>query len=88
VIPVDGQNDPVMNAERQRVQPWAATHGWRYYAFGSWIDLLGQLNSLVPISPPLQILEIDAHGNPTVCDGINSYGVADFGKVLRGVPRI
>lgn len=85
VIPVDGQNDPVMNGERQRVQAWAATHNWRYFAFSNWLDILGQLSQIVPPSPPLETLEIDAHGNPTVCDDIQPGNVVNFGKGLRGI---
>src|SRR5437667_2331165 len=74
-----------MNAERPRVQAWAATHNWRYFAFSNWLDILGQLSQIVPTSPPLETLEIDAYGNPTVCDDIQPGNVLNFGKGLSGI---
>jgi hypothetical protein len=65
IITIPNDNDPVMNAERQRIVPWAPTHGWIYTGYNNEGDHIAQIRR-VGNGASLDVLDFDCHGNPTV----------------------
>ena len=80
-IPLD--NDPVINAERERLRPWCATNGYEYVEYNGLDDLLSKMSAVLQARPgPIEILEIDAHGNPSTCNNVTSGNASTFGRRL------
>jgi hypothetical protein len=81
IITIPNDNDSVMNSERQRVVPWAATHGWIYTGYNNESDHIAQIRR-VGGGQPLEILDFDCHGNPTVFNHTNINTALQFGRTL------
>jgi hypothetical protein len=67
IISIPNDNDPVMNSERQRIAPWAPAHGWIYTGYNDQGDHIAQIRR-VGGGGPLEILDLDCHGAPTIFD--------------------
>ena len=81
IITIPNDNDPVMNSERQRIVPWAATHGWIYTGYNNESDHIAQIRR-VGAGQPLEVLDFDCHGNPTVFNHTNINTALQFGRTL------
>lgn len=81
IITIPNDNDPVMNSERQRIVPWAATHGWIYTGYNNEGDHIAQIRR-AGAGAPLEVLDFDCHGNPTVFDHTYLATAVFFGRTL------
>lgn len=81
IITIPNDNDPVMNGERQRIVPWAPTHGWIYTGYNDEHDHIAQIRR-VGAGAPLEVLDLDCHGNPTVFDHTDISTAFWFGRTL------
>ena len=81
IITIPNDNDPVMNSERERIVIWAATHGWLFAGYNDETDHIVQIKR-VGAGAPLEFLDFDCHGNPTVFDHTYLAGAIAFGRNL------
>ncbi len=81
IITIPNDNDPVMNAERDRIVPWAATHGWIFTGYNNEADHIAQVRRASGGSS-LDVLDFDCHGNPTVFDHTYLNTAVQFGRTL------
>jgi hypothetical protein len=81
IITIPNDNDPVMNSERQRIVPWAPTHGWIYTGYNNEGDHIAQIRRAGG-GAPLEVLDFDCHGNPTVFDHTYLSTAFQFGRTL------
>lgn len=87
VIAVPSDNDPVLNQERARLSPWASTHGWVYFDYNGTIDFYNKLSASASSHPGnIGIIEISAHGNPSICNGIDNFAAQMIGPALSRIP--
>jgi hypothetical protein len=84
IITIPNDNDPVMNAERQRVPPWAATHGLTYTGYNNQADHLVQVGRAGG-GLSLDALDFDCHGAPTVFNHTFLAGAEAFGRALSQI---
>ncbi len=85
IITIPNDNDAVMNSERQRIVPWAPSHGWTYTGYNNESDHIAQIRR-AGAGQGLQILDFDCHGNPTVFNHTNINTAAQFGRTLAQSP--
>jgi len=81
IITIPNDNDPVMNAERTRIPPWAAVNAWVYTGYNDEPDHIAQIASAAA-GQPMEILDFDCHGAPTVFDHTSLASVAQFAQAL------
>jgi hypothetical protein len=75
-------NDPRVAAELNRLRQPGAVPGYKVVGYTSLDDLLTQLRKLVGRGDCIETLEIDAHGNPSVCNGITAENAQNVGEQL------
>jgi hypothetical protein len=85
---VPGLNGNGLEAEFLRVSAAAAGQGYTYV--GGWRSLDALFQSIKNTLDTnnfdcIELLEIDAHGSPALCDGVSSNATAAFGALLRTV---
>jgi hypothetical protein len=85
IITIPNDNDPVMNSERKRIVPWAPSHGWAYTGYNNESDHIAQIRRVAG-GAPMQVLDLDCHGNPGVFDDTFSSTALQFGKSLAQSP--
>jgi hypothetical protein len=85
IITVPNDNDAVMNADRQRLVPWAATHGWVFTAYNDQSDHVAQIRQAAG-GTPIDVLDFDCHGGPGEFDATFSGTALQFGKSLAQIP--
>jgi hypothetical protein len=85
IITIPNDNDSVMNSERERIVPWAPSHGWIYTGYDNESDHIAQIRR-VGAGQPLAILDFDCHGNPAVFDDTNINTALQFGRTLAQSP--
>jgi hypothetical protein len=79
------END-ILSEERTRLALWAPDNGWRYLEYGDPFDLLAQVSDIAQ-SRSIRITEIEvvAHGNPVLCNGVIAGNVEVIAHTLRRV---
>jgi hypothetical protein len=75
------EDDPLLNAERERLSAWAPRNGWEYIEYLDSVDLLARLADRG--DPSIHEIEIIAHGNPGECDDVALGNAKTFGESLR-----
>jgi hypothetical protein len=81
IITVPNDNDPVMNADRQRIAIWSASHGWMYSGYNDESDHIAQIRKTSG-GAPLEVLDFNCHGNPSCFDDTTSGTASQFGLNL------
>lgn len=83
IIAFQREDDPLLNADRERLSTWAPANGWEYVEYIDSIDLLARIIGRAKSS--IRELEIVAHGNPAECYDVLLGNVRTFGESLRRV---
>lgn len=78
------END-VLSEERARLSSWASGNDWVYLEYGDPLELLAQITEVVSNSGSIAELEIVAHGNPALCNGIVNGNVGVIAESLRRI---
>lgn len=81
--------DPAMQGNLSRLQAPGATHGYDVLAFSDIDNLIELLRAMIEESDEcIEILEISAHGNPTVCDGLRVENAQRVGEAINRLNKL
>lgn len=86
IIAAPRDENDILDEERARLAIWAPTNDWTYLEYADAFELLSQLSAMQAEKLlPIAELEIVAHGNPAVCNGVSLDNAAVVGASLRRI---
>lgn len=86
IVAVPGEENDILSEERARLSVWAPDNGWRYVEYADPFDLLAQISDIASSSATsIAEVEIVAHGNPALCNGVLVGNVDVIAASLRRI---
>src|SRR5206468_207253 len=88
IVAVPRDENDILAEERTRLASWAPVNGWLYVEYGDPFDLLAQISDIGrSVSASIAEIEIVAHGNPALCNGVVAGNVEIIAESLRRIVR-
>lgn len=89
IVAAPGDENDILADDRSRLSAWAPSNHWSYFEYADVFDFLARLSDRQG-SATQQITEIEivAHGNPAICNGVSIGNAAIVGASLRRIAGV
>lgn len=89
IIALPRDENDILAEERARLSAWAPSNGWMYIEYIDALDLVSRISDLLRARiQRVSEIEIVAHGNPAVCDGVSLENAAVIAESFSQLPGI
>jgi len=86
IVAAPREENDILSEERARLSSWAPENAWRYVEYADPFDLLAQISDIASLSSTsIAEVEIVAHGNPALCNGVLVGNVDVIAAALRRI---
>jgi hypothetical protein len=86
IVAAPREDNDILSEERARLSSWAPENAWRYVEYADPFDLLAQISDIASSnSTSIAEIEIVAHGNPALCNGVLVGNVDVIASSLRRI---